>query len=160
MRRAAAGPARRADLEPVIVDVGTNDEGHAPEEGESVMSCAPPSVVANVGMLSRQNLERAEAVRRKFDAADPMEVGERLLQDLVAAEVGVAFQLVDVEAGLVALLSRTIADPAMALAVARTFREAAALSSAVRRRMENCLAAAATLRAQRLLAGTRRDDGD
>lgn len=107
--------------------------------------------------LSAANIVRAQEVLGEFDVAEePSEVGERLLHELVAGELAVARELQDIEGAMAALLGRTVTDPALSAAVAKSFREAVALSNAVRRRMEGSLSAAAGLRAQRLLLTAQR----
>ena len=107
--------------------------------------------------LSRVNLKRGHEVRVAFDQADDdAEVGGHLLQELVAGETAIALELQDVEAGLVSLLSKTIIDPTLAVAVTKTLREVVGVSSAIRRRMENSLGAAENLKAQRRFLSAQR----
>jgi len=116
-----------------------------------------PSPVANL-TLAKPNIQRAQELRQAFaSAADGAAVGEKLLEDLVAMEVGVALSLLDTEAAAVALLQQTLpVDPALALKIVAVAKEVEALSSAVHRRMQNGLAAAANLRAQRHLVSMQR----
>ncbi len=107
--------------------------------------------------LSPANICRATQIRGTFrSSGDDADVGERLLEELVAGETAVAMQLQDVEAALASLLSRTVTDPRLAMAVAKVMRETVGLSGAVRRRMENSLASVATLKAQRVLMAAQR----
>jgi len=108
--------------------------------------------------LSAANIGRARELRRAFAAAaDGAEVGEKLLEDLVAMEAGVALSLLDAEAMAVALLHRALpTDPVLALKVAQVAREIEGMASAVRRRMQGGLSAAANLRAQRRLLDLQR----
>lgn len=102
-------------------------------------------------------LDRARQVRAAFArAGDDSDAAERLLLDLVGSETTIALQLQDVESALAVLLSRTVTDPRTALEVAKVLRETVALSNAVRRRVENSLNAAATLKAQRVLLASQR----
>lgn len=155
----AAKAGLRAEAAAAVVDA------REPITDEATLSVvrkegAGAPVVASVEMLAPAHQRRALEARLAFAAAGTStDAGERLLQELVAGEVGVALQLVDVEAGLASLLAKTIADPRLATEVAKVFRETVALSGAVRRRMEGCLSAAATLRAQRLLLTMQRTDG-
>ena len=105
--------------------------------------------VANL-TLAPVNLQRGHELRVAFEQADEdADVGGRLLQELVAGETAIALELQDVEAGLVSLLGKAIADPALALAVTKTLREVVGVGNAIRRRMENSLGAAENLKAQR-----------
>ena len=107
--------------------------------------------------LSDRNLKRGGQVRASFEAAgDAGEVGERLLEELVAGEVAVALELSDVEATLAAMLRSVQSNPEVTLVVLKTLKEAVSLSDAIRRRMQNSLAAAATLRTQRQLVAAQR----
>ena len=115
---------------------------------------APTSIVANVNMLEPRNLARALRARNDFE--NDVETGEGILQELVAGEVGIALQLLDVEAALASLLAKTFTDPRLASEVASVFRATTGLSAAVRKRIENSLDGAARLRAQRILLEQRR----
>jgi len=107
--------------------------------------------------LSVPNLQRAQEIRGQFDVSDdPSEVGERMLHELVAGEFAVALELGDIQGAMASLFGKTVLDPQLSVEVAKGFREAVALSSAVRSRMERSLSAAATLRAQRLLLAAQR----
>ena len=100
--------------------------------------------------LSAVNLARGQQVRKAFeDRDDDGDEGERLLEELTAAEVPIALQLQDIEGALTAMLGKAVLEPEAALQVARVLKETVALSGAVRTRMQNCLSAAANLRAQR-----------
>lgn len=146
--------------EPSIVDVDpAADPLTLDAEGESTRE-REPGVVASVTMLAVSHQVRMRRAKAELARGAGTNDGERLLHELVASEVGVALQLVDVEAGLASLLSKTVADPKLAIEVAKVFRETVALSAAVRRRMEGCLSAAATLRAQRILLNLRPPHGD
>lgn len=135
----------------------THDEAHDLE----LLSAAEAGTraadaVANL-TLSAPNLRRAQEVRVAFAAAeDEGDTGERLLEGLVAGEVGIALQLQDIEGALASLLGKTVTDPRLALEVAKVFRETAGLSNAVRRRIENSLGAVASLKAQRVLMAAQR----
>ena len=108
-------------------------------------------------MLSGPNLDRARRARVEFAGSeDGSEVGEQLLHELVAGETAIALQVMDVEGALAALLTKTVTNPAVAMEVARVFREATALSGAIRRRIEGSLNAAAALKAQRVLLAAQR----
>ena len=135
----------------------THNEAHDLEllrAGEAGARAA--DAVANL-TLSAPNLRRAHEVRVAFEAADDDgDIGERLLEELVSGEVGVALELQNIEGALASLLGKTVTDPRLALEVAKVFRETAGLSSAVRRRIENSLGAVATLRAQRILMSAQR----
>jgi hypothetical protein len=112
--------------------------------------------------LPQANLDRARELRMAFEnARDGTEVGERLLQDLAGTETAIALSLLDAEAAGIALLHGTLIDPnaELALKVAEVLREIVALSSAVRRRTEGALNAAANLRVQRALLVQRGSNG-
>jgi hypothetical protein len=112
--------------------------------------------IANL-KLAPANLNRAHEVRRAFDRADEdCAVGEGLLRELVAGETAVALELQDVEAAVVVLLRNAITDPAMAAAVSKTLRDVVAVSTSVRKRMENSLGAAENLKAQRRFLSAQR----
>ena len=122
----------------------------------------PGDAIANL-TLSEPNLRRAHEVCAEFDAAEDLSVvGEKVLCELVGGEVAVAMQLRDIEAAMAALLSKTITDPEMTVAVCKGLKETIGLSTAIRRRMENSLSAAASLKAQRILLTAQRgqDRGD
>jgi hypothetical protein len=106
--------------------------------------------------LAPANLERGVRARTDFEAGDDGEVGERLLEELVANEVPIALQLQDVEGALATLLSRSITLPEVSLQALKVLRETVHVSNAVRRRIENSLGAAANLRAQRRFLATHR----
>ena len=106
--------------------------------------------------LAPANLERGARARTDFDASGDGEVGERLLEELVANEVPIALQLQDVEGALATLLSRSITLPEVSLQALKVLRETVLTSNAVRRRIENSLGAAANLRAQRRFLATHR----
>lgn len=116
-------------------------------------TAAAPSLTIATG-----NLARAGELRQAFaSAADGSKVGEKLLEDFVGMEAGIALALLDTEAAAVALIQKTLpVDPALALKLAQVAKEVEALSSAVHRRMQNGLAAAANLRAQRHLVAMQR----
>ena len=107
--------------------------------------------------LSRESIARGIAVREAFEnAGDDSDVAERLLQEFVGGEVPIVRELGNVEGALVALLGRTVTDPVLALRVAGVLKETVAVSAAVRRRAETSLAAAASLRAQRVFLDAHR----
>ena len=85
----------------------------------------------------------------QFDQVFDADVGERLLEELTAAEVPIALQLQDIEGALTAMLGKAVLEPEAALTVAKVLKETIALSSAIRTRMANALSASANLRAQR-----------
>jgi hypothetical protein len=106
--------------------------------------------------LSPPNLERVRAVGAALRAASDGDPYEQLLDELIAGEDGIGHQLQDIEAAVTGLLAQTISDPAMFLQVAKMAKEVIGLSSAVRRRKENSMAAIASLRAQRVLLAVQR----
>jgi hypothetical protein len=98
------------------------------------------------------SVQAARELRQAFaNAGDDTNVGEKLLEDLVAMESAVAMSLIDTEAQTVVLLQRTLTNPALMLEVGKMAKEAVGLSTAIRRRMQGALGAAAGLRAQRRL---------
>jgi hypothetical protein len=116
---------------------------------------AQPADVSGL-MLSAPSLERARDVREAFRQSSDGEPAESLLEELIAGEVAVAHQLQDTEAAATVLLARVVADPELALHVAKVTREIVSLNTAVRRRIEGSLSAVATLRASRLLLAAQR----
>jgi len=101
-------------------------------------------------VLSPQNLARGKQVRDAFDASGTdSDVGERLLEELVAAEVPVALELQRIEGALTAFLGEAMLESEAALQVVKVLKETVGLSGAIRTRMQNCLSAAANLRAHR-----------
>jgi hypothetical protein len=95
----------------------------------------------------------ARAALRDGSDGDP---AERILEELVAGEVGLGHELQGLEGVATTLLTRSIDRPELALKVAAVAREVFALSSAIRRRTENSLSAIAGLRAQRVLLAAHR----
>jgi hypothetical protein len=101
-------------------------------------------------VLSPANLARGQQVRQAFEASGTdSDVGERLLEELVAAEVPVALELQRIEGALTAFLGEAMLESEAALQVVKVLKETVGLSNAVRTRMSNALAAAANLRAHR-----------
>jgi hypothetical protein len=111
--------------------------------------------------LSDASLDRATEWRAAFaKGQDNANLGARLLEDFAALETAAGLSLLDAEAAAVAMLHRTINNPTLALKVLAMAKEIEALSSALRRRTQGALAAAAGLRAQsKLLALQGRQDG-
>jgi len=101
-------------------------------------------------VLSPANLARGQQVRQAFEASGTdSDVGERLLEELVAAEVPVALELQRIEGALTAFLGEAMLESEAALQVAKVLKETVGLSNAIRSRMQNALSAAANLRAHR-----------
>lgn len=110
-----------------------------------------PAPAAHPLALSNDSIVRGIAASEAFarGGADS-EVAERLLEEFVGGEVPIVRELQVVEGALVALLGKTIqVNPVLALRVAEVLRETAAVSGAVRSRIEKSLAAATSLRAQK-----------
>ncbi len=101
--------------------------------------------------ISDASLTLARRARETLEAQSDGDPAERILEDLVAGEVGLGHELQNLEGMATALLARTMDNPALAMHVAKVAREVFGLSTAVRRRTENSLSAIAGLRAQRVL---------
>ena len=100
--------------------------------------------------LNPVNLQRAREIGGTFHkSGDDAKIGERLLEELVSGEVGIALELRDIEGALASLVGKTVTDPTLVIAVMKALREVIAANGSVRGRMERSLAAAANLRAQR-----------
>jgi hypothetical protein len=92
--------------------------------------------------LPHRSVARATEAKRAFErAGSESEVGERLLEELVSAELAVALELQNTEGALVALLQKTITDPTLGTAVTKLTREVIGLSDAVRHRIHGSLGA-------------------
>lgn len=149
----AAEPDAPACVEPLLTEEESLELQRLQQEAQDRNTAA---AAANL-TPPQHSLDRARQVRASFArAGDDSDAAERLLLDLVGGETVIVLQLQDVESALAVLLSRTVTDPRTALEVAKVLREAVALSSAVRRRVENSLNAAATLKAQRVLLASQR----
>ena len=141
-----------------------SDDPSAPLAFEEVETRAErsPAPVAHPLALSNDSIVRGIAASEAFarGGADS-DVAERLLEEFVGGEVPIVRELQVVEGALVALLGKTIqVNPVLALRVAEVLRETAAVSAAVRNRIEKSLAAATSLRAQKMfLAAHRRGNG-
>jgi hypothetical protein len=126
------------------------EEDERAEGGEDGKPPAAHSAIAAIDLtLTPANLARGAEVRAEFESGNDGEVGERLLENLVAAEVPIAMQLQDIEAAVAGLLSRSLAHPEVALHAAKLLRESVAVSNAVRLRIERSIGTIASLRAQR-----------
>jgi hypothetical protein len=153
---------RDVDAEPALVDNDTpppvSAEGSELDEEASLQRrrCEreEQSKLAAVALskmkLSPAHLARGEQVRKRFEeAGTDGDDGEKLLEELTAREVPIALALQDLESTLAALLAKAVLEPEPALHVTRAFKEVVGLSGAIRTRMQNCLSAAANLRAHR-----------
>lgn len=155
--------ARMAEPEPELVDneVAVTPPAFPPQEAElrdreaerdrqlrekaELTAKVLPKLV-----LSPANIARGKHVREAFETSSTdSDVGERLLEELVAAEVPVALELQRIEGALTAFLGEAMLESAAALQVLKVLKETVGLSGAIRTRMQNCLSAAANLRAHR-----------
>ena len=142
-----------AEIAAMVQAAKAQDSGQLQRDDDSAKSSVDVSTLT----LAPANLRRAQEIGGTFrQSGEDSDVGERLLEELVAGETAVAMQLMDVEAALASLLSRTVTDPKLAMEIAKVMRETVGLSGAVRRRMENSLASVATLKAQRVLMNAQR----
>ncbi len=142
-----------AEIAAMVQAAKAQDSGQLQRDDDSAKSSVDVSTLT----LAPANLRRAQEIGGTFrQSGEDSDVGERLLEELVAGETAVAMQLMDVEAALASLLSRTVTDPKLAMEIAKVMRETVGLSGAVRRRMENSLASVATLKAQRVLMAAQR----
>ncbi len=142
-----------AEIAAMVHAAKAQDSGQLQRDDDSAKSSVDVSTLT----LAPANLRRAQEIGGTFrQSGEDSDVGERLLEELVAGETAVAMQLMDVEAALASLLSRTVTDPKLAMEIAKVMRETVGLSGAVRRRMENSLASVATLKAQRVLMNAQR----
>jgi hypothetical protein len=144
-----------ADAPPETVDgVVTGDETDRLERLHRVDAASKP--LAPLPSISKASLALVGEARQTFRQSSDGDPAERILEDLVAGEVGLGHELQNLEGVATGLLVRTIDDPLLALQIIKVAREVFALSTALRRRTENTFAAIAGLRAQRvLLAGQR-----
>jgi hypothetical protein len=148
----AEGEAERAvDLQSWEDALGLRRSGPgAKSPGKSPYDAKVGDAAARLTLPERY-IVRITKLRQEFaQAGDGSTVGERLLEDLVAMDAGVALALIDEEARTVALLQKAgPTDPAPALKMTELAEKIGGLSAAVRARMQTSLAAAAGLRARR-----------
>ena len=117
-----------------------------------------PAALAGARLLLDPRLvERSDKAKADLAASTPgAAADERILHELAAEELGLVGALHEAEAALVAKIAAKLDDPRSAFVLAKVARELVALSSSLGRRVEGCLTAAASLRAQRhMLAGHR-----
>jgi hypothetical protein len=101
--------------------------------------------------LSDRNVAECIRVAKAIQNQGAADVAEQLLETLVVGELPIAAELAHIEGALVALLQRTVTEPAMHHKVAKSLKETVAVNTAVLRRMQNALSAVAALRAERPL---------
>ncbi len=135
-----------AEIAAMVHAAKAQDSGQLQRDDDSAKSSVDVSMLT----LSPANIRRATEIGGTFrNSGNDAKIGERLLEELVSGEVGIALELRDIEGALASLVGKTVTDPTLVIAVMKALREVIAANGSVRGRMERSLAAAANLRAQR-----------
>jgi hypothetical protein len=128
-------------------------ERNAAMDEEPKPEAEPPQTLAIASVSSERANAHAQAL---LGLAPDTAPDERVLLDLVAAELPLAFELRRLETQLAARVGLLLENPTLAVAVAKVLRDVANLSGAVARRVQGSLGVAANLRAQRRLLAVQR----
>jgi hypothetical protein len=126
--------------------------GSTPGTVPSRASPLPAAARPNTLTIAEGSVGRAKSHSAGLLAMGPNAApDERVLTDLVVAELPLAFELRRLELELAARIGLALDNPGLLVALARAMRELTALSGSVTRRIQGSLGVAANLRAQRRL---------
>ena len=97
-------------------------------------------------------VDRGRAALAALEASAPdAGAGEKILHELVGAQVALALAIGDTQVEVVARLGHFINEPRKLLVLAQALKELTTINAVVGRRLEGALTVASTLRSQRRL---------